>query len=143
MERSTAFDLRCPTCAAHVPAGASWCTLCYADLRPAPAAAPAPCPEPAAPVPAPVGTPAEGPSGRRGKHARRDPDVAGNQPEADVEAVAARLLAELAASESGPALGRYSDLVDSTGKKVAVMAGGTAAAMAVLFLLMVALGSLL
>lgn len=33
---------RCPHCHAAVPAGAPWCTLCYADLRvPVPAAAPA------------------------------------------------------------------------------------------------------
>ena len=38
---------RCPACGAAVRASADWCTLCYADLRPAP-----PPPEPvAAPVP--------------------------------------------------------------------------------------------
>ena len=36
---STDADLRCPQCAAHVRAGSEWCTLCYADLRPAPAPA--------------------------------------------------------------------------------------------------------
>lgn len=29
-------DGRCPRCGAHVRADAPWCTLCYADLRPAP-----------------------------------------------------------------------------------------------------------
>jgi hypothetical protein len=27
---------RCPSCAAAVPVGAPWCTLCFADLRPQP-----------------------------------------------------------------------------------------------------------
>ncbi|MBW3641146.1 MAG: zinc ribbon domain-containing protein [Actinobacteria bacterium] len=35
--------MRCPACAAALRPGAPWCTLCYADLRPA-----------AAPVPEPV-----------------------------------------------------------------------------------------
>jgi Zn finger protein HypA/HybF involved in hydrogenase expression len=34
-------DGRCPRCGAHVRSDAPWCTLCYADLRPAPASAPA------------------------------------------------------------------------------------------------------
>jgi hypothetical protein len=38
--------LRCPRCAAHVPTGAQWCSLCYADLRPAPE----PVAEPLAPA---------------------------------------------------------------------------------------------
>jgi len=39
---------RCPACGASVALGAPWCTLCYADLRPAPppAATPAAAPEP-------------------------------------------------------------------------------------------------
>ena len=32
-------DVRCPQCAALVRAGSQWCTLCFADLRPAPAPA--------------------------------------------------------------------------------------------------------
>ena len=38
---------RCPACAATLRPDAPWCTLCYADLRPAPALAPAPAPAPA------------------------------------------------------------------------------------------------
>jgi len=34
-------DTRCPRCGAHVRSDAPWCTLCYADLRPAPAPVPA------------------------------------------------------------------------------------------------------
>ena len=37
---------RCPRCAALVRPGSQWCTLCYADLRPAPPT-PAPLPQPA------------------------------------------------------------------------------------------------
>ena len=29
-------DFRCPHCSALLRSGAQWCTLCYADLRPAP-----------------------------------------------------------------------------------------------------------
>ena len=41
---------RCPACAASVRKDADWCTLCYADLRPAPAPVQrAPYPQPSAP----------------------------------------------------------------------------------------------
>jgi hypothetical protein len=49
---------RCPACAAAIPIGAPWCTLCFADLRPAPVAAPEPDPVQVAafePVPVSVG----------------------------------------------------------------------------------------
>jgi hypothetical protein len=43
---------RCPACGAATPEGVPWCSLCYADLRPAPAPdVPAPTPEPSAAVP--------------------------------------------------------------------------------------------
>ena len=47
-------DGRCPSCGASVRAGADWCTLCYADLRPAP---PPPPPPPPAPEPVAVAAP--------------------------------------------------------------------------------------
>ena len=51
---------RCPHCRAAVRPGAPWCTLCHADLRPAP---PAPEPEPVlAAAPAPVAPAAAAPS---------------------------------------------------------------------------------
>jgi hypothetical protein len=31
-----AITSRCPSCAAAVPSGAAWCSLCHADLRPKP-----------------------------------------------------------------------------------------------------------
>ena len=44
---------RCPECAATLRPDAPWCTLCYADLRPAPAPAPPPPPVARlAPIPA-------------------------------------------------------------------------------------------
>lgn len=41
---------RCPHCRASVRPGAPWCTLCHADLRPAPEPAPEPVPVVAPPV---------------------------------------------------------------------------------------------
>lgn len=45
-----AAGTRCPSCAATLRAGAPWCTLCYADLRPRPEPEPEPEPVPAAPA---------------------------------------------------------------------------------------------
>lgn len=45
---------RCPSCGASVRAGVDWCSLCYADLRPAP---PPPPPPPPPPAPEPVAVP--------------------------------------------------------------------------------------
>jgi hypothetical protein len=47
---------RCPACAATVRQGAPWCTLCYADLRPAPEPDPEPDAEPD-PEPVPAAAP--------------------------------------------------------------------------------------
>lgn len=49
-------DTRCPSCAATLRPGAPWCTLCYADLRPAPEPEPVPvlAPEPVPPTPPPL-----------------------------------------------------------------------------------------
>ena len=165
-------DLRCPQCAAHVRAGSDWCTLCYADLRPAPAPVPAPATAAADPAAAPDqagewsttsapgapphtsaagdhapgtsatppaadGTPGAAP-GRRGKHAKH----AARPSAEETEALAARLLAELAVHESGSPLGRFSALTDTTGKKAGLMIGGTVAVVAVLLGLMAVLGRL-
>lgn len=147
-------DLRCPRCDAHVPAGASWCSLCYADLRPAavaPAAAAETLVEPlveplaAEPPAEPLVTPLAAPA-PRGKHARRAAPAAGGAAPAtnqDVERTAAALLAQLAAHESGSPLGRWSSLIDSPGKKVGLMVGGAAVAMLVLFIVMTLAGTLL
>jgi hypothetical protein len=154
-------DLRCPQCAAHVRSGSDWCTLCYADLRPAPA------PAPAAPAPVPAGegsiasatnalpqtsaaghhavdttttTPAaDSQAARRGKHAKHS-----SRPSAaETEALAAQLLAQLAAEESGSPLGRLSSLTDTTGKKAGLMIGGAAALTLLAFALMALIGAFL
>ena len=145
-------DLRCPQCSAHVRAGSDWCTLCYADLRPAPAPAPA-APEPvaaAAPEPEPV--PEQVPAGvdtpgvdaapvapRRGKHAKH----AARPSTAETEALAAQLLAQLAVEESGSPLGRYSGLMDTTGKKAALMVGGAVVVTLLVFAFMALVGAFL
>ena len=156
MSGSTTYELRCPTCAAHVAAGAHWCTLCYTDLRPKPETGSA---ARSIHKPAPAGaleelvlvesTGPEGPPRRGGKHARPPavdaaPDVPRDAtPGVDVEVIAAQMLAQLAASETAAPLGRFSGLVDSPGKKAAVMVGGAVLAMALLFGLMAVLGALL
>jgi hypothetical protein len=53
---------RCPSCAATLREGAPWCTLCFADLRPAPAPPPVDLPVPTAaayglPAPDPLTAP--------------------------------------------------------------------------------------
>ena len=157
----TSSDLRCPRCAAHAPAGAQWCSLCYADLRPAapeqradgqqtgdpagaPSALPPELPAEQKDAAGPGQPPAEPAARPRGKHARRA--APGDQPSAlptDLEQTAAAMLAQLAASESGSPLGRYSGLVDTSAKKVGLMVGGAVVAMIALFLLMVVAGSIL
>ena len=153
MSISTSPAVRCPRCSAHVRASSGWCTLCYADLRPAP-------PEPVAPEPATVqpdpadaaveqSAPAEQPTARRGKHARKvSPQDGGDVtaaaiPSPQVSALADQLLAELAASEARNPLGSLAGALDSTGKRVALMLGGTVAAICLLLLLMAVIGLLL
>jgi len=57
-------DVRCPQCAALVRAGSQWCTLCFADLRPA-----------AAPVPVAVLEPSHAGARQIGATATADPEV--------------------------------------------------------------------
>jgi len=54
-------ETRCPHCGAALRPDAPWCTLCYADLRPAPVV-----PVAAAPAPAPAPVVAAVPSGKPG-----------------------------------------------------------------------------
>lgn len=151
MSTSTSQDLRCPRCDAHVRPGADWCTLCYCDLRPAPPPVELQ-PEPG-PEPEPVVVP------RRGKHARpTTPGTAATAatPESSAspespESSAPRLpddevelmLAQLAATESGIPLGRFARHLDSPGRKVGLMIGGSVAAAVLVFLLMAVVGVML
>ena len=142
---------RCPRCAALVRPEAPWCTLCYADLRPAPEPEPAPTPASARPVDedvvAPVALAASEPvlaeepalaaAGRRGRHSKvalgdAHAVTASETTPAEVDALAAQMLAVLAA-ESKPALGRFSGELESTGVKVGVMVGGVLLVTLVLF----------
>jgi hypothetical protein len=150
---STSPALRCPRCSAQVFAGSDWCTLCYADLRPAPPEPPAAPPVERALATAPVGPAVNGATpdqpGRRGKHARPDPagavGGAGNTPGASAEAAALadRLLAELAASEAANPLGVLTTVLDTRGKRVAAGASAAGAVTIVLVLLMWVVGALL
>jgi len=139
---STSPSVRCPRCSAHVRAGSDWCTLCYADLRPVP-------PEPPAAVePSKANedvNPSEQPALRRGKHAKSTSEFGASavEPVATVEALADQMLAELAASQSTNPLGPLAGVVDSTGKRIGLMIGGTVAAIFVLIVVMAAIGTLL
>lgn len=157
MTTTSTTELRCPRCAAAVPHAAHWCSLCFADLRPAPAPAAAPGPDPAAvagagpadPGPAVLAEPPPGapPAGRaRGRHARR-PDATATAPRADglppeTAAEVETLLAELRGA-SAAGMGQLTGLVGSPARKAAVMLGGGLAAMLVLVLVMAVAGALL
>ena len=153
---STTQALRCPNCSGHLRAGSDWCTLCFADLRPAPeppAPAEEPAPARAGRTPADPDVAADQPAARRGKHARRAtaadglPGPAGGAASggssADAEQLADQLLAELAASQSPNPLGPLAGAVDTRGKKIAFMVGGSAVGMFILFVLMAVAGALL
>jgi hypothetical protein len=141
----------CPRCGAHARRGAQWCTLCYADLRPAPArsrrAEPVRVTVPATPDPAPVAVAMTG----RGKHARQGATVEESPAEpglpprlSDEEALrsADAMLAMLAAEQTKPLPGLYGRL-DSKGARVAVTAGGMALVAVLLFLVMAVLGTMI
>jgi hypothetical protein len=153
--------VRCPACTAYVRAGSEWCTLCYADLRPKPDPTPAvshePAPEAVADAPAAVenvethaaDVPEVAAPKVRGKHAKRAADAADAPvfgqptqavPDAEIEAIADQMLAQLAGERTNP-LGSLSGYVDTKGKQVALMVGGAVVAMCLLFLLMALAGS--
>jgi len=151
---STSHDLRCPGCQAHVAQDAEWCSLCYADLRPAPPE-PEPLPDTSTPeaaganvavaadgVPA-VDLPGGAPSGRHGR--RRKPPATGAAEESgmqldgvDVDAMLAQL-----ALETGSGLAPIAGRLESKGSKAIVITGGVVVVGLALFLLMTVLGALL
>ena len=146
--------VRCPRCSAHVRTGSDWCTLCYADLRPAaPVAAAVEAPEPE-PLPASVDpldlpmaeaaeavdvAPPAAPVGR-GKHAKKAPTKGAGSP-SEVEALANQMLAQLAVSESKNPLGPLAPHVDTPGKRVGVMVGGVVVGICLLVIVMAILGA--
>jgi hypothetical protein len=144
--------VRCPRCSAHVRTGSDWCTLCYADLRPAPPVAepvaalePEPLTAPVEPVDLPVAETGEAvdvpaaPVGR-GKHAKRTSTAALGAPP-EVEALADQMLAELAATRSGDRLSSMVSALDQPGKKIGFIIGGTVGATCVLFIVLTILGA--
>ena len=151
----------CPRCGAHSRLNAQWCTLCYADLRPAPArsrrAAPVAVTVPPTPTETLTETPTETQTptqvsvtaAGRGKHARQGTTVEVSAPERGLptrtpdEEVLRRadaMLAQLAAEERKPLPGLMGRL-DSKGARVAVTAGGMALVALLLFLVMALLGT--
>lgn len=131
---STSAHVRCPRCDAQVRVGSDWCTLCYADLRPS------------SPAPEPVVDPVDGPV--TGKHARRTkvapPAVSAVEPAPGPvpEGAITAMLAQLAAESAVP-LGRFARHLDSPGRKISLMVGGTVVATIVVVVLMTLVGVLL
>ena len=95
---------------------------------------------PASP-PAAVQPPATG--GKHAKHARKPVFGAVTAPSDEVERLAAQLMAELAATEGGSPLGAASGLVDSTGKRIALVLGVGLGILVLLILVMAVVGALL
>ena len=89
---------RCPSCAAAVPSNAAWCSLCHADLRPAPDPVEVPS---IAVVDPSYDTAAVGTSVPSGRHAAPVPVLA-TRPSSSGGRHAARR--SLATSPAGPAL---------------------------------------
>lgn len=162
----TSHDLSCPQCSAHISPGADWCTLCFADLRVAPAPeAEIELEAPAEPVAIPeqageqsgeqsgeqAGEQAgEQPAGRHGKHARSatsyvnvmlDGKGTPHDPaeEAALEARAAEMLAMLAAQTSHP-LGPVAARLSSTSSRVVAAVFGGVLLVVVVLLAMTLLG---
>ena len=65
------------------------------------------------------------------------------RPDAAPSGLAAQLMAELAATEGGSPLGAASGLVDSTGKRIALVLGAGLGILVLLILVMAVVGALL
>ena len=151
MSTSLSQTVRCPQCSAQVRTGTDWCTLCFANLRPAPAVSAAPV----TPQPEPVAESATGCADeparesvfgelaaaplRRGKHSRsQTSDTAAIA--VNVDALAEQMLAELAASYSGNVLGPAAFLVNTRAKRAGVTIGGALLASMLILLVATVLG---
>ena len=153
----------CPRCGAHTRLGAQWCTLCYADLRPAPVRSrqqdPALVAVPATPdsesVSEPVGAAAS--AATRGKHARHDATVEDSGSESEPAEPAEPLargaqandvlstdaMLALLAAESKKPLPGLAGRLESTGSRIALMAGGMVLFATFLFVVMAVIGSVI
>jgi hypothetical protein len=153
----TSNDLRCPQCSAHVSPDAHWCTLCFADLRPAPVVEevpdqPAAEPEQSAPQRVDqVGDQVleQGEPGR-GKHARSKPTYDDAVPRsesvprdaaatAEFEARAEEMLALLAADTSHP-LGPVADRLKTNSARAVAAGFGFVLLLLAVLLVMALLG---
>ena len=159
------LDQRCPQCAALVRGGTGWCTLCHADLRPAPEPSPAPAPEPEPVTAADVvelaeveelvaAEPAPRTGGRHAKHAKPDvaPDAGTADGAAEVEDYTDLLVdiddpevmfALLRADGRDPILAKLEGPLASPGARAALIIGGGLALTAVLFLTLALVGTVL
>ena len=139
METVTA---RCPHCNATLAEGTSWCSLCFADLR-----APEPEPEPT-PVPTSEPTPeragvqlTKGTHGEGPAYAPSAEDGTERPSAEEVEAVAARMLAELAAAQPNGGV-RLPPALQTSGGRAAVMGAGALVVAVVAFALLALVGAL-
>ena len=145
MASAPVLPTACPSCGAAVRTAVAWCGLCYAPLLPVPtSAAPVAVVEP---ITARVPEPAP----RRGRHSRdedhervvaddgADVDTAAPPLDADVDLVADRLLAELAATRD-PQPAWMQRLPSSTGGRVALIGGAVAVGTLVLVAAMSVIG---
>jgi hypothetical protein len=128
---------RCPQCSAVVRGDVPWCVACYAPLASQPDAGPA-----AEPEAGPAAEPDAGPPAQ--PEAGHEPDVVtagATEAAPDVDALADRLLAELAATGHRPAWSRR--LPSTRAGRAALVAGLLAACSAVLLLTMSLVGLVL
>jgi hypothetical protein len=114
----------------------SWCGQCYSSLLPEPVTEPEPVDEPALESAAPAQAPRADPI--RADPPQADPPQAG-APASDTEAVAARLLAELAATRE-PQAPWLAALTSTPGAKAGLMVGGVVVGSVLLLALMALLG---
>jgi hypothetical protein len=168
--QQTSPDPRCPRCNAHVRQDAEWCTLCYADLRPAPE--PVPEPEPVVPAAEQPDADLDGPPARAtallvpagadpmlgwlsraaagtapasasSRPAGRHSRRRATEPPASLDGVDVDAMLAVLAAESDSGLGPLASRLESKGSKAIVIAGGIGAVCLVLFVVMAVLGALL
>lgn len=154
MNHVTDSTPRCPRCSALLAPEATWCSLCFLDLRPAPEPEAAPEPPAAeitldaepdlalADLPAASGRRFR-PGGGTAPTLTEPAPSAGVVPDLPPEVDA--LLAQLAVEEGGGrvSLGPLDDAFSTPGRRAGVMAVGALGVTVVLFLVMWVLGKLL
>ncbi len=147
----TTGEETCPRCGAHARSDAEWCSLCYADLRPAPV--PVPVSDPPGPVTSAADVPAVATARHRAGAGDLGEDGAKDGPADDgttVEGLTVAqaestdaMLAILAIESRSDTLAGLGTRFGSNGQKVALMVGAFVGVTVVLFALMALLGLLL